>query len=292
MTEASSIPALVPTEWLATRLGSPGLCVIDGSWYLPPSGRSARAEYLAGHIPQAIFFDVDATSDPDSPLPHMLPSAEAFSAAMSRLGVDSEDDIVIYDGSGANVSAARVWWTFRIFGHERVAILDGGLGQWRREGRPVEPGLIIRAPRRFSARFNAGRIRDLSAMRQNLLRRAEQVVDARSAGRFAGTEPEPRPGLRGGHIPGSLNLPYTELVDRDGKLLPKERLKSRIEAAGVDLSRPVVATCGSGMTACTLLFALDLLGHTANALYDGSWTELGGRSDTPVELNPDGATKP
>ena len=277
------LPALVSAEWLASALGRPGLRVLDGSWYLPGSGRNAAEEYAAGHIPGALFFDLDATSDRSVALPHMLPRPAAFAEAMSALGLSDSDDLVVYDGSGVHLSAPRVWWTFRTLGHERVSVLDGGMVAWRREGRPVERG-IVRLPRgRFTARPAAGAVRSLADVRGNIQSRVEQVVDTRSAGRFAGFEPEPRPGVRSGHIPGSLNLPFSELTGPDGTLLPLHELKHRIETAGIDLSRPVVATCGSGTSACALVLSLHLLGHTNTAVYDGAWAEWGSRPDTPLE---------
>jgi thiosulfate/3-mercaptopyruvate sulfurtransferase len=281
---------VVTTPWLAARLGSPGLRVIDGSWYLPGSGRDAAAEYLAGHIPGAVFFDLDASSDAGTSLPHMLPSPEAFAARMSALGIANSDEVVVYDGSGVNLSAARVWWTFRVFGHQTVAVLDGGLGKWTAEHRPLETGEVRLPPTRFVSSFNSALVRSLAAVRANLEHRREQVVDMRSAGRFAGEAPEPRPGLRAGHIPGSRNLPFTDLVGPDGTILPEDELRRRIAAAGIDLSQPIVATCGSGTTACTLLLSLELLGHRDTALYDGSWTEWGGQLDTPVERGPPAET--
>jgi thiosulfate/3-mercaptopyruvate sulfurtransferase len=274
---------VVSTSWLATRLGSPGLRVVDGSWYLPGTGRDATREYAEGHIPGAIFFDLDASSEAETALPHMLPSEAAFAERMSAFGLNDADDLVIYDGSGANLSAARVWWTFRVFGHQRTAVLDGGMGKWRSENRPVESGTVTLPRGRFSARLQRRAIRDLAAMRSNLGEAQEQVVDLRPAGRFAGTAPEPRPGLRSGHIPGSRNIPYTELVGPDGTILPENQLRRRLEAAGIDLSQPVVATCGSATSACALILALELLGQSNAAVYDGAWAEWGGRSDTPVE---------
>ena len=214
----------------------------------------------------------------------MLAPAAEFAARMSALGLHDADDVVVYDGSGANLSAARVWWMFRVYGHDRVAVLDGGLRKWRQEGRPVESGTVTRPRGSFTARHPpAGAVRDLEEVRRMVERRAAQIVDMRSAGRFAATHPEPRPGLRRGHIPGSLNLPYTELVGEDGTVLPPEALRRRIAAAGIEPDRPLIATCGSGVSACTLIHALHLLGHDDVSLYDGAWTEWGGRADTPVE---------
>ena len=277
------LPAVVATEWLAVNLGTTGLRVVDGSWYLPGSGRDPAKEYSASHIPGALFFDLDATSDRSVPLPHMLPPPAAFAEAMSALGLSDSDDLVIYDGSGVNLSAPRVWWTFRTFGHDRVSVLDGGIGKWRREHRPIEQGIVTLPPGRFTARLDRAAVRDLASVRANIHQGMEQLVDARSTGRFAGLEPEPRPGLRGGHVPGSVNLPFTDLVRPDGTMLPPEELRRRLVEAGIDLSRPVVATCGSGTSACALVLSLHLIGHTQTAVYDGAWAEWGGRADTPIE---------
>ncbi len=279
--------ALVTTDWLAGELGRPGLRVVDGSMYLPASGRDPAAEYADGHIPGAVFFDLDASSDQASTLPHMLPPPEAFAARMGRLGIGDGDDVVVYDGSGANLSAARVWWMFRVFGHPRVALLDGGMGKWRREGRPIERGEVRHPRATFTARpIPEGKVRDLVAVRGAMADSRTQIVDMRSAGRFAATQPEPRQGLRGGHVPGSLNLPYDTLVSGDGTVLPLETMRRRLVEAGVDPDRPLIATCGSGVSACALIHALHLLGQDDAGLYDGAWTEWGGRDDTPIERGP------
>lgn len=267
---------IVTTAWLAERIGRPGMVVLDASWYLPASGRDARQEYLAGHLPGAGYFDLDEASDPATPLPHMLPAPERFEALARRLGINPDSMVVAYDGSGANLSAARAWWMLRAFGHDAVTVLDGGLTRWREEGRALEAGPVAGAGGRFRVRRAPARLRSLAEVRDALARGTAQVVDMRSAGRFAGTEPEPRPGVPSGHMPGALNLPYGELVGPDGRLLPVERLRDRLAAAGIRLDRPVIGTCGSGVSACALLLVLERLGHRDNALYDGSWTEWAG----------------
>jgi len=274
--------AIVTTEWLAKHLSDPDLRVVDGTWHMPHLKRDPRAEFEAAHVPGAVFFDIDATADRTTTLPHMLPTAEQFGAAVGALGIGNGDRVVVYDVRGV-VSAARVWWTFRAFGHDAIAVLDGGLRAWRAEGRPVESGPGRPTPRPFTARRRPELVRDVEAMRANIGTRAAQVLDARSAGRFAGTEPEPRAGLRGGHIPGSLNLPYETLYRPDGTLKPPDELRGIVTAAGIDLGRPVVTTCGSGVTASVLALALYLIGRHDVAVYDGSWSEWGSRSDTPVE---------
>jgi thiosulfate/3-mercaptopyruvate sulfurtransferase len=273
---------LVSTAWLEAALGRPDLVVLDASWYLPQTGRDAREEYLHRHIPGALFYDLDAISDPLSPLPHMLGEADHFASAMGALGISNDSVVVCYDGSGANLSAARAWWTCKVFGHDRAAVLDGGLVAWQREGRPLESGAVQRPAARFTASYRKELVRSIVDVRDALERSSAQVVDARSAGRFTGREPEPRPGLRPGHMPGAHNLPYPELVDAEGRLLPPEQLRERFQSAGVDLSRPVVTSCGSGVSAAALLLALERLGHRQHALYDGSWAEYGS-TDLPVE---------
>ncbi len=274
---------LITTQELGLRLNDPGLIVIDASWYLPTSGRDGRVEFVAGHIPGARFFDIDAFSDASSALPHMLPAAADFETGARVLGVRRDSSVVVYDGSGANLSAARAWWMFRTFGHADVVVLDGGLAKWRHEGRPLETGVPEAAlAGDFIARLDPRQVIDLVTLQDRLLSGDAQVVDMRSGGRFTGLEPEPRPGLRGGHIPGSASMPYAELVARDGTLLAPELLRARLARSGVDPRRPVVATCGSGVSACALLLALASLGTEGHVLYDGSWSEWGGRADTPV----------
>ena len=275
--------SLVSTEWLAQRLDAPDLRVVDGTWYLPSQGKNGRAEFETQHIPGAVFFDIDEIADTDSGLPHMLPSPEKFSARVRKLGLGDGNRIVVYDQHGM-MSAARVWWTFRVFGHKDVAVLDGGLPKWLREGRPVEDRPPQPRERHFTARLNNLMVRDGAQIRRNLDERREQVVDARSAGRFNGTDAEPRPGLRRGHIPGSFNVPYGTLLDPATQtFLPAEAIAARFRGAGVDLAKPIVTSCGSGVTAAILSFALHLIGHNDVALYDGSWAEWGRPGDTPVE---------
>jgi len=280
-------PPLVSTEWLAKHLDAPDVRVVDGSYYLPHEGLDGRAEYEAHHIPGAVFFDIDEIADSNSPLPHMLPPPEKFSSRVRKLGLGDGVRIVIYDQRGI-MSAPRVWWTFRVFGHDDVAVLDGGLPKWMQEGRPVEDGSAVAGERHFTARVNSLMVRDRDQILANLKSGREQVLDARARGRFEGTAPEPREGLRCGHIPGSLSLPFTELLDPATQtFLPSERLRAKFQAAGVDLHRPVVTSCGSGVTAAVLTLGLHLLGHRDLALYDGSWVEWGDPDgDTPVETGP------
>ncbi|HUM18030.1 MAG TPA: 3-mercaptopyruvate sulfurtransferase [Candidatus Nitrosotalea sp.] len=280
---AAALPdPLVTTEWLAAHLGEPDLRVVDATFYLPHLKRDAAAEFEQAHVPGAVFFDIDAVADHSVSLPHMLPDAKAFADAVGALGIATGDRVVVYGGRGL-IASARVWWTFRVFGHERVAVLDGGLGKWRKEGRPVESGRPSPAPRRFAAIYHEDLVADLGRMRAVLERRDAQIVDARSRGRFTATEPEIRPGLRGGHIPGSMNLPYGDLFRADDDaMLPIDDVRGAFARAGLDPGRPVVATCGSGVSAAVLALALYRLGRRDAAVYDGSWTEWGGRADTPA----------
>ena len=275
--------ALVSTEWLAQHLDDPEVGIIDASWYLPAQNRDAVAEYGQAHIPGAVYFDIDEISDTASDLPHMIPSAEGFAAKVGALGLGNGFRIVAYD-SGSMMASCRAWWMFRLFGYDDVAVLSGGFAKWRRENRPVESGEVTPVPRTLTVRFRPELVHSLDQMQENLRSKTAQVLDARSRGRFDGTEPETRPGLRGGHIPGSTCLHYPRLIDPEtGEFLPAGELEAAFEDCGVDLDRPAVGTCGSGVSACVLALGLHLLGHEDYAVYDGSWTEWGGRSDTPVE---------
>jgi len=276
---------LVSPAWLAKRLGDPGVQVVDASWYMPGETGSGAADHAAGHIPGAVFFDIDAIADKTTDLPHMLPSPKAFAEAVGRLGLRREATLVVYDARGI-FSAPRVWWSLRAMGFDKVFVLDGGLPAWRAEGHPVETATAQPANHAEAPAFRPDLVRGLDDIRDLVESRAAQIVDARSAGRFTGEAPEPRAGLRSGHMPGARNLPWGELLTPDGRMKTAADLRAAFAAAGVDLAAPIVTTCGSGVSAAILALGLARLGREDVPVYDGSWTEWGGLADTPVVKGP------
>ncbi len=274
---------LVSTGWLDGELSKPDLAVFDATKYLPNEPQDGRKEFAAARIPGARYFDIDQVADPDSDLPHMVPSPARFAKLMEAMGVSNDSRVVFYDQKGL-ASAARGWWLMRLFGHEKAAVLDGGLPKWRREGRPTESGEPpAPPPGRFVPDFRADRLRGIGDIKRIVRQGGGEalILDARSKGRFDGTAPEPRPGLPSGHMPTSANLPYTELLNPDGTMLDPAALRARFEAAGVEVERPVVASCGTGVTACILALGLLRAGFPEAAVYDGSWTEWASRPETP-----------
>ena len=274
--------ALVSTDWLAAHLNAPDIRVVDATFTLPTLKRDPRAEYREAHIPGAVFFDIDDIADETSDLPHMVPDAAKFSSRVRKLGLGDGVRIVCYDSNRFSASA-RAWWMFRMFGHDDVVVLDGGLGKWRADGHPIDDRAVVPVERHFTPRQNNLLLRKLDQIRAHVVNPSGQLIDARSSGRFRGEEAEPRPKQRSGHIPQSLNVPYTDLIAPDGTMMPRDKLQTRFAEAGVDPRNKLMTTCGSGVTACTLALALYQLGIPDVAVYDGSWTEWGGRSDTPVE---------
>jgi thiosulfate/3-mercaptopyruvate sulfurtransferase len=274
-------PHVVSTDWLAERLAAPDIAILDASWHLPSTGRNAKAEFMAERIPGAQFFDIDEISDTSSPLPHMLPSAEKFSSRVRKMGIGDGKKVICYDAHGL-FSAARAWWMLRVFGHDDVAILDGGFPKWRAEGRPIEDGPPHQPQERhFTAQFRSMMVRDKNEVRE-ATKSGAVVADARSPGRFRGEEPEPRKEVRGGHIPGARNVHYATLLKPDGTLKSTEEIAKVFAAAGVDIAKPVITSCGSGVTAAILTLGLTLLGAKNHALYDGSWTDWGSDPALPV----------
>jgi thiosulfate/3-mercaptopyruvate sulfurtransferase len=276
---------LVSTEWLAVHLRDPDLRILDASWYLPDMGRDAKGDYAAAHIPGARFFDMDDISDHRSALPHMAPPPEKFISRLRAMGVGDGHQVVVYDGMGI-FSAARVWWTFRLMGKTDVAVLDGGFPKWRVEGHEVEDLPPVIRDRHMTTQRQAGLVKDVTQVANAAKLGHAQIIDARGAARFRGDAPEPRAGLRAGHIPGARNVPYTDVLNADGTMKPVPALKTVFEAAGIDLARPVITSCGSGITAAVLNLALDRMGHRNHALYDGSWAEWGMYDDLPIEKGP------
>jgi thiosulfate/3-mercaptopyruvate sulfurtransferase len=278
--------ALVSTEWLAKHLDAPDVRIVDASFYLPAQKREPKAEFAKQHIPDAVFFDIDEIADKSNPLPHMLPSPEQFAQQAAKLGLGTGNKIVVYDTTPMT-GACRVWWMFRVMGYTDVAILDGGLPKWMAEGRPVTDAATVTREKSFKAKLDSTLVRSIDDVRSLLDTKKEQVVDARAANRFRGEVPEARAHLRIGHMPGAFNLPYTDLIDpKSGTMRSQDELKAAIAKSGIDPSKKVTASCGSGVTACVVALGLYLTGAPDTAIYDGSWTEWGGRTDTPIVTGP------
>ena len=277
--------ALVSTEWLAANLKAPGVRIVDATTFLPNTGKAGRAEYAARHIPGAVFFDVDEIADKSSGLPHMLPTDETFSTRVAELGIGNGDHVIVYDANGGGQAAARVWWTFRAFGHGNVALLNGGLPKWLKEGRSTEAATPKPPPGTFTARLRKGLVRSFEQVKENIASKRELLVDARAAKRFQGVDAEPRPTKKRGHVPGAVNLPFNELMDPGNSFVMRsaDEIAAAVKKAGIAFEKPIAACCGSGVTACVIAFGLYLIGHDGVAIYDGSWAEWGNRDDAPVE---------
>ena len=278
--------ALVEAQWLSDNLALPGIALIDASFHLPTANRDPKAEFSLAHIPGAVFFDINAIADKETALPHMLPDADQFAADVGALGISNNDHVICYDANGGAMAAMRAFWMFTIFGHSNVSLLHGGLPQWRAEGRATDSGDVTPQPTDYTAAaLKIDRVKNVNDVRQNIECATAQVVDARSPGRFHAIEPEPRDGMRGGHVPGSINLPFQNLLhmDRYMRLRSADEILAVIQGAGIDPVAPIISSCGSGVTAAVLSFALHLLGHDTVAIYDGSWTDWGSRTDTPIE---------
>ena len=278
----SNHQAIVSTEWLSKNINDPDLVILDGTYHLPTANRNASQEFSSKHIQGAFFFDIDDIADADNTLPHMLPSDKVFSEKVGALGINNKKRVIVYDVYGVQ-SAARTWWMFRFFGHDNVAVLDGGLPKWTKDGHEVSSSPVSYSSTTFECNRRPDLVRNLGDIKNIIKEDNEQIVDARSLGRFNGTEPEPRAGMRSGHMPGAISLPFTAFLDPDDKTyLSADKINQVVNSLNIDLNKPITTTCGSGVTACALSLGLFLIGKTDVAVYDGSWSEWGALADTPI----------